>query len=149
MNFFNLFKFKKPVINQPLINALTKSVEFLERLDYWYAWTDSASCNCGILAQQIMNCNGSELRKDIDTSHGLWSDGARYFEQCRKTGVPINIIFQKFYEIGLTSKDIIQLENLSNKKIIRKAKLENNLKIGDKDNLIKYMKAWIELLQNG
>lgn len=145
-----------------LITVIGKTIDVLENNKVKYNWYDFENCNCGIVAQQACGITGSSIRKFINESNmhfGLWEYAV---VRCQKTGSPMSHVIRRLRDIGLSNRDLINLENLSDRKIIKKAGLdyeyvqglspsEGFKQIGQtglayKSVLIKYLKAWRELL---
>jgi hypothetical protein len=133
-----------------LIKVIEKTINALENNLVEYNWGKSVSCNCGVLAQQV--CSLREIEDSISRVHGsLWEGRAK--NQCNKTGFDLHIVFKKLFDLGLSTFDIIGLEELSNTNILKR--FDNSPKFNqdrtnkycdNKDYLIKYLKAWREIL---
>lgn len=140
-----------------LIIALKKTVDDLVNNKKEYQWTDIARCNCGIVAQNV--CGFSERQVD-HYAKSLWTDMA---EECQSTGIPINIIMAKLQEVGMSWEDIMDLEYCGNEKICEEAGISiRHMKGGrfyatsngkalllyqTKEGLIRYLNAWIRILE--
>jgi hypothetical protein len=135
-----------------LIEVIKKTIHVLENDLVHYDWTEFYSCNCGVLIQQATNIRFLKFRSEFTTIKGHgglpgpWSSKAKT-EFCSSTGIPTTDIFKKLKELGLNEKDIMNLEFLSNEKVRGRANLNKYDQFHKKDVLIKYLKAWAELLE--
>lgn len=141
-----------------LIEVIKKTIHVLENDLVYYDWMRSTSCNCGILAQQI-GINPDHILSQISTvdDHSLpggpWTRCSRLQSKCEATGKPLQEVFKKLFDLGLSFKDIGNLENLSDENILKKMggthKVYHgrNSRRGEKTEVIKYLKAWTELLE--
>lgn len=139
-----------------LITVIEKTIDVLVNNKVKYNWYDFEMCNCGILAQNACGISAATLRElSID---GTWTDTVR---KCPQTGIPMSQILNKLYSLGLTPKDLVDLEHISNVEIATRAGFNPNCmnstspnngvgffetSIEYKSMLIKYLKAWRELL---
>lgn len=147
------------------IEALKKTLGELNDPEGHYEWHEVQSCNCGRLAQCVTGLNNHELYLK---TRGVneWSfaiQGKMEFEMCKVTGMPINEIFKALYSAGFTGKDIMNLEYLRAKDVCKKLgwkhqnekdthdenlnRVPGNRYQGDKENVIAYITAWIEILK--
>ena len=134
------------------IETLYAALEALKNNKIEYLWKEQPSCNCGIIAQCV-----SILPREIDglqtaligkTDLFTWSNYIEF--HCTSTGEPLHYIFEKLFEIGLTKEDICDLEYLRNKDILKRANIDIYSQYPyyeDKTNLIKYIAAWIAILE--
>jgi len=145
----------------PLINALRNVARRLETSSADYDWHSVASCNCGLVAQELLKLDGTALndliRRDNSVngwfenlSHG-WSTMARA-EFCQ-TGLPLSEIFQRLHRCGLSAKDICELEYLSNKRILGRMgwtfdESDGTEKCKEIGFLINYLRSWADLLSD-
>lgn len=143
-----------------LIEAIKKTIDDLKFNKKYYHWAIPAACNCGILAQNILQISKTELSALMDnTGQCGWTKTSIL---CQETGQRINIIFEKLLSIGLTYQNIINLENLSDKNIEREMNicLFINEEIScfnkyflssfyrqSKEHLILYLEAWLRILE--
>lgn len=124
-----------------LIEAIRKTVDDLVNNNKLYNWMECASCNCGVLAQNICNLNQQELNKRTSTVPGIWKETV-----CAFTGTPMESVFLKMFSVGCTKEDIIHLENLDDGRVLKK--LGKTVMIqASKSNLIKYLDAWLSVLE--
>lgn len=134
------------------IDVLKRAIEKLEG-GARHSWMDSASCNCGILAQSCLNMeyrqfeNLMYLSEPSFTSLGVsWGDKAENQKKCAVTGIPLHVIFESLFSAGFTPDELHELEYLSNKDILNKTGF-SYLDKYYKENLVKYLTAWVSILE--
>ncbi len=158
-----------------LITALRTCAKALEQGTFDYKWERPESCNCGILACSIMGKSIAEMATDLEpmrkqVTQPNWRFLVGRF--CPVTGIPQNEIFKALFEAGLSQSDIIELEELSNKKVLSRMTMQKAYKIetikpsifdaflgkketvkktevnyySSKENTIAYMRAWADIL---
>lgn len=122
------------------IEVLKKALDMLNN-GFEYNFTDVDRCNCGV----VLKAAGL-TSAEINETESLYS--YTYFTNighCSVTGMPFCKVQAMFIQLGFTKNDIINLEKLSDETILSKA---GNLKnYANKNNLIKYLTAWIEILE--
>lgn len=123
-----------------LIKALRETVLDLELNRKEYDWMKVNSCNCGILAQNICGMDDDTLTANRDI--GAWS------LVCKSTGENMSVVMKKMLSVGLTLQNIIDLEKLSSPEILKEASLNTwGVAMDNKELVIRYMKAWIRILE--
>jgi hypothetical protein len=153
---------------QNLINSLKKAVKALKEDSVYYNWSNQCHCNAGIVCQAALGINAEQLEESKEELFGKlerinktlssnkkitqsWKNAIHY--SCPLTGQSYPQIIKDLESIGITKEDIINLEYLSNPVILANSSIE---KEGDdypveyykeKENLIKYLVSWIEILQ--
>lgn len=143
------------VMKEELKKAIRLTIEDLETGRKYYEWTATTSCNCGILAQNLLGLSASDLGRTADVSQvGLW--GLKSMS-CDLTGEPLSEIIRILFKYGLTSKDIMYLENLSNPEIAKTLGWELHYlsenrgfiysERSDKYAVILYLKEWLKILE--
>lgn len=124
-----------------------------------YNWQSCNNCNCGVVAKTLLNggmphdnglCHSTVRNNNI---FGSFSKEA----YCLTSYLPLPLVFQKFKDVGFTFKDIQELEFLGNELILKKigekfdfnfnTNIINNQKYAEKEYLLKYLKAWVEILE--
>ncbi len=145
----------------PLINALRNVARKLETASADYDWYSVASCNCGLVVQELLALDGIALndliRRDNavngwfdNLAHG-WSSMARA-EFC-PTGLPLSEILKRLHRCGLSVKDICELEYLSNKRVLGRMgwsfdESDGTEKCKEIGFLIDYLRSWADLLSD-
>ncbi|QCK16016.1 hypothetical protein [Mangrovivirga cuniculi] len=130
--------------NKSLINALRKAAEKLNESDK-YQWGHMGSCNCGFLAQEITNLNKGEIHTYAMQKYGDWTEQA--MDYCTDSKQPFDLIINTMVNEGLTIEDLIELERLKNKEVLKRIPNKDYLRHNKKDDVVKYMNAWADLLE--
>lgn len=141
-----------------LITSLKTAITALEADTINYNWEKQQSCNCGVVAQAVLKKTSSEILGSISSmvnsvtrekQSGTWKNCVKNF--CNITGESTQQIFKDLSEAGLSAQDICHLEYLENPAILKKAKIRtgifNKMYFQKKSNLIKYLKAWVQILE--
>ena len=102
--------------NQTLIKALNSAAVRIERRK-GYEWDVMATCNCGILIQELLGMNEAELNHYYGTDEIIQSSWSEYASDgfCSTTGLPIEPIFRKLVEFGLERQDFAEIEYLGDR----------------------------------
>jgi hypothetical protein len=126
-----------------------------------YNWYSSNSCNCGVIAKTLCDTNdlnsiGFKESPLLDPKRSSVFSSKAY---CLTSNLPLPLMFKKLKESGFTHQDLLELEWLGNEKILKRIgepysfwKEENcfiidNQKYLQKDILTKYLKAWVDILE--
>jgi hypothetical protein len=91
-----------------LIRALRETAHKL-RNGADYLWADTGRCNCGLLAQTLLQMDGTTLNRSVPW--GSWTLGAEAWF-CSATGLPTHRIFKALSEAGLEPTDYARIEHL-------------------------------------
>ena len=142
----------KTEVRMTLIQAIESLISKLKDGTIHYYWNNFTSCNCGLLAQELIGCNESHLDKimcEIPFGARLWTITSKY---CKSTGICYDTIFKYLFETGLTIEDIEDLEYLSNEEILKETDIDtDSAQIVEyykvKSNLVKYLKGWLVILE--
>lgn len=140
------------------IEAIEKTIYNLENDVYEYDWYTEDSCNCGVMARTVL---GGKLpsKCGINMSGGSGYSPFASALVCMKTGLNKNDVAIALLTVGFSFDEMLCLENLSDPKICSlldwklcpKDEQENyECFIGrdDKENLIQYLKAWLQILKD-
>lgn len=139
------------------IKALRQAADVIEHHPDRYSWGNSSACNCGIVAQQFLGeeqdiifsrfrDSVSQLKTAIEEPNHvgyIWSTMAY---ACSNSGLTVGTILEQFFECGLKAYDIENLEYLSDKTVLREAGLPEDVSYQDPSNVVKYMRAWANIL---
>jgi hypothetical protein len=141
------------------IEALKATIINLEDNKTEYDWSTCNHCNCGVVAKTLLNGKlpyeagllNSPLSGEVGS--GAFSREAL----CLTTNLPLPLVFQKLKDAGFTHLELQELEWLGNEiilnKIGEKKLILNGIsfikdsKYSNKKTLIKYLKAWVEILE--
>lgn len=128
-----------------LIEAIRNTAKKLET-GAPYQWGHMGSCNCGNLAQEITDMSNKEIHEYAMRRHGDWQE--QIIDYCPTSGLPMDFLISKLLEAGLTTIDLQNLERLSDKKVLDRLKTTKKyLKHNLRDDVILYLKAWSDLLE--
>lgn len=103
-----------------LIDALRQTADDIANQGKRYAWHERESCNCGILAQNLLGLKPHELKVEIAcslmrgegfgaTPCDTWSEMSRI---CPETGLPVADIISTLMTYGLDQGDFNRIEYL-------------------------------------
>ncbi len=97
--------------------ALREAAARITKKTVDYNWYRTESCNCGILAQVVLDMSGVELRTTIGFGNtGPWcmmsDDAAKLLAQevCPTTGLGLVKVFAALYDMGFTREELEKLE---------------------------------------
>lgn len=138
------------------IEAIKKTIYNLENDVYEYQWTKAGACNCGILARTLLG--GKEVwDAGFLQSPAQQTKGYAPFCQfafCITTNLELPEVFRVLKETGFTIEELNRLENLNDHAIIKKGQVKwfecndmSNAYRSEKPEVIKYLKAWVEILE--
>lgn len=143
------------------IEALKQTIVNLIEDKIQYNWTSANNCNCGVVARALLDVDDlfqhgyTTNTFPIDPlARGCFARDA----YCITSNIPIPKVFQSLKDAGFSHEDLLSLEYLGDPKICKKAGMESTTSLcpyptlvgggyNQKDNLIKYLKAWIEILE--
>lgn len=129
-----------------LINALRTTASNLENGNK-YMWGHMGACNCGNLAQSLTTYTKAEIHEFAMQGKGDWSEQVAAY--CSGTKYPMEFIISDLLNEGLTLEDLIDLERLSNKSVLkliphsRRIMMKHNVK----DDVVLYLQKWADLLE--
>ncbi|MEP2772652.1 MAG: hypothetical protein ABJH05_10915 [Fulvivirga sp.] len=133
----------KPSIE--LIEALRNTVKQLQYSDQ-YQWGHMGSCNCGFLAQEISKLSKDQIHSRAMQKYGDWNDQLN--DYCPTSGMLMDDLITQMLDFGLDTDDLRNLEKLSDTKVLRRLPTNNRyLSQNKKSDVIKYIKAWVDLLE--
>lgn len=109
-----------------------------------YKWSHFGQCNCGNLAQTVTRLSPQEVYRAAFVKPGDWGEQAREF--CAASGYPIDFVLERMFELGLSPEDVRQLERLSDDRVLKRLGVRE-LAHNRRDDVIRYMEAWADLLE--
>jgi hypothetical protein len=131
--------------NAILIEAIRNTVRRLEKSTS-YQWGHMGSCNCGHLAQELTRLSKKEIHSRAMQKHGDWTEQLN--DYCPASGLLMDDLITHMLSFGLDTADLQHLETLSDPLILRRVPgYEKGLAHNLKQDVIRYMKAWINLLE--
>lgn len=129
-----------------LIQALRNTAKKLNKSQN-YQWGHMGSCNCGHLVQEVTQLSKAEIHEYAMRTHGGdWSEQA--LDYCPTSGYLMDQVISIMIEAGMDIVDFRHLERLSDKEVLTRLPLEERyLKHNVRDDVVKYMNAWADLLE--
>ncbi len=132
--------------NLTLIEKLRQAAKNLESGDH-YNWGHVSHCNCGHLARCLTDFSAEDIYRAADASLLTeWSEYAN--DYCPLDGAPIDNVIDTMIAHGLTTKDIQELEYLSNRAVLEALPGGyRSLRRGDRASVALYMRTWAALME--
>jgi hypothetical protein len=131
--------------SQFIIDALRKTATQLSQ-GKPYEWGHMGNCNCGNLAQTVLNMTKAELHRYAMERPGDWNEQLN--DYCPSSGLQIDQVIFSLLEKGFSTDDLQQLERLSNPEVLSKFKpLYGEPVFNKKEHVIAYMQIWADLLE--
>jgi len=129
-----------------LINALRQTANNLKQ-GAPYQWGHMGGCNCGNLAQELTKLNKNQIHQYAMQRHGDWNEQAE--DYCSISQMPIDLLINEMLNAGLMLEDLKHLERLDDRQVLLRFPFEERfLKQNVREDVIKYMNAWAELLED-
>lgn len=149
-----------------LVLALRETASVLEHPSTRYLWSHFAHCNCGHLAQTLTKLAPKELYDAAFKRPGDWADQAAAADwgdrpaldegaweppdvgACGATGITLDVVFEQMLAAGLDREDVRHLERLSDPIVLRRlGKNTTGLAHNVRDNVVAYLRAWADILE--
>ena len=73
--------------------------------------------------------------------------GRKGIDYCPGSNFPIDHILGKMFDLGLSRKDVVNFERLDNHKIVKNLNANSPLEKGKKEDVLKYIDSWLELIE--
>ncbi len=132
--------------SEDLIDVLKKTALHIDKSPN-YQWGHMGACNCGFLAQEVTKLTKAEIHRRALERHGDWTEHLN--DYCPINGLPFDDVISELINFGFDSDDLKHLEKLSDPKILRTFPLsERNLHHNAKQDVVKYLKAWVAILED-
>jgi hypothetical protein len=129
-----------------IIETLRNAAKKIEASEN-YQWGHMGACNCGFLAQEVTKLSKSEIHRRAMERHGDWTEHLN--DYCPVNGLPFDAIISELIAFGFDSTDLKHLEKLSDPNILRTFSFEERtLQHNVKQDVVNYLKAWINLLED-
>lgn len=109
-----------------------------------YQWGHMGACNCGNLAQELTSLSRGEIHAYAMKSYGDWSEQVAAF--CPTSKMPMDLLIHQLIAAGLALEDLINLERLQDKKVLKKTG-KIALRRNSRSDLILYLETWANLLE--
>ncbi|MFO7822773.1 MAG: hypothetical protein R6V72_02460 [Cyclobacterium sp.] len=133
--------------NPNLIFDLRRTVAKLKK-GAPYQWGHMGACNCGNLAQEIIQISKAEIHRFAMQRSGDWSE--QLLDYCPSSGMPMDLMITKLLDAGLERDDLIHLEKLSDPEILAHIPIERRNKMAKNNiaDVILYLETWTHLLES-
>ena len=128
-----------------LSNAIRKAALNLQNNNP-YEWGHMGNCNCGHLAQTLLNINKADIHKYAMEKNGDWNEQLN--DYCPTSGLLMDKLIWNLLQTGLELEDIMDLEYLKNPIIVKK--IDNKLKplqSNNREHVIAYLNTWAEMME--
>lgn len=112
-----------------------------------YEWGHMGNCNCGNLAQTLLNIDKKTIHEYALVGVGDWSEQVN--DYCPTSGLHMNKMIFGLLEKGLSTEDLKNLEYLLDPLVL--ANLPENthvLKNNNREDVALYLETWANLLEN-
>lgn len=110
-----------------------------------YQWGHMGACNCGHLARVVTPFTKAEIHQyAIASREGDWNEMLN--EYCGVSNAPIDMVIAEMLNQGFNITDLQNLEYLSDPQILKHIGAAN-LNRNNRGDLIKYLDAWAEILE--
>lgn len=111
-----------------------------------YQWGHMGGCNCGNLAQELTKLNRDQIHQYAMQRYGDWNEQVE--DYCSTSQMPIDLVINEMLNAGLMLEDLKHLEKLDDREVLARFPLEARyLKHNVRDDVVAYMNAWAELLE--
>ena len=127
-----------------LISALRETADRVES-GARYEWGHMAHCNCGHLIQTVPQQTGIEVARKVNDHLLEWTEHAQL--RCSHTGHPLEEMFDALEKLGFMRDDVIHLENLSDKRVLRHMGERVHLNRNQRGDMVRYLRAMADLLE--
>jgi len=152
-----------------LITALRQSAAAVRNQTFGYEWSNMKSCNCGVVACALLGYDQEKLNTSLPTKPQYnWLKFVG--EYCPVTGLPEHLVLRAMTDAGLSPRDIIELEAMSNQQVLARMPVQYQTKIvggwwamlfgrtrevkqprpfhyTNRQDLVLYLEAWADLLE--
>lgn len=126
-----------------LVDALRKTAKNIQQ-GKPYEWGHMGSCNCGNLAQTLLNISKGDIHRYAMDKPGDWSEQLN--DYCPTSGLPMDQLIFGLLQKGLSTEDLKHLEYLSDDRVLKavgRGYLQNN----NLQDVVCYMNAWADLME--
>jgi hypothetical protein len=111
-----------------------------------YEWGHMGNCNCGNLAQTLLNMDKATIHAYAMVGVGDWSEQLN--DYCPTSGFAMDKMIFGLLEKGLSTTDLKNLEYLSDASILKH--IPNHLKPlknNDREHVALYLEIWSKLME--
>lgn len=130
--------------SRELVRALRDTARRLQK-DAPFHWGHMGRCNCGHLAHTVTGATPAEIHAAALERHGDWAGQA--LEYCPTSGLEIDALVGRLLDLGLTGRDLAQLERLNDPQVLRRIPADRlPLQRSRRDDAVLYMHTWADAL---
>ena len=125
-----------------LIDALKKTAQDLDS-NCKYEWGHMGRCNVGCLVQNLTGKSDSQIAETVNFEISEWSEFAN--DYCSNSNQAVSNLFSDLHTNGLSYKDVIHIEYLSNPKVLKHIP-QKKLRRNQAKDVSLYLKAFAKQL---
>lgn len=112
-----------------------------------YEWGHMGNCNCGNLAQTLLNIDKKTIHEYAMVGVGDWTEQVN--DYCPTSGMQMDKMIFGLLEKGLSTYDLKHLEYLSDPLILSNLpKNTPTLKNNNREDVALYLETWANVLEN-
>ena len=130
--------------NPALISALRATADNLSN-GAKYEWGHMGRCNCGHLVQNITKLSDKQIVEAANHHLNEWTEHAK--DYCALTGSSLENIFDTMKSYGFDHEDMVQLEYLSDKKVLNRLEDRPFLRHNQREDVALYLNEMADLLE--
>jgi hypothetical protein len=129
-----------------LIDALRNTAKRIGASKSNYDWKNIGACNCGNLVQILTGQDKKQIHQDGIQKHGDWEMLVYLYKE--DSNFEIDKTIKRLLNTGLSLQDIVNLENLSDQRIIERTPGDRKYMKRDKrEDVIQYLETWADMLE--
>lgn len=112
-----------------------------------YEWGHVGRCNCGHLVQTATDLNERQIYEYFGNKLDEWTEHAE--GRCGISNEPLQALFDTLDAFGLSRKDIIHLENLSDRKVLERIPEDKRaLRRNRREDVVLYMNTLADICED-
>jgi hypothetical protein len=126
-----------------LVSAIRRAADNISAGD-GYEWGHMGRCNCGHLARELTSLSAADIQRYAMEKSGDWADQVLDF--CPTSGMTMDWLISELSSYGLSHRDLIDLERLSNAEVLESAG-SIELSKNNAADVAHYMNTWAGILE--
>ena len=126
-----------------LVSAIRRAADNISAGD-GYEWGHMGRCNCGHLARELTSLSAADIQRYAMEKSGDWADQVLDF--CPTSGMTMDWLISELSSYGLSHRDLIDLERLSNAEVLESAG-SIELSKNNAAHVAHYMNTWAGILE--
>lgn len=132
--------------NYTLVHALKNAAVNLKK-GKPYEWGHMGNCNCGHLAQVLLNVSHAQIHREAMQKTGDWNEQLN--DYCPTSGLEMDQLIWGLLEKGLSQTDLMDLEYLRNAEVLKHIPLSARPLLHNKrEHVILYLETWASLMED-